>query len=211
MEPPQPTAPPTDPRVVPDRVRLPFALDPARLAADLANLGESWTAHYVRQNYAGDWGVIPLRAPTGETHPIRMIYADPSHPDYVDTPALEAAPYFRAVLASFQTTRFAARLMRLAPGSVIKEHTDVGLEFEEGVARVHVPVVTNPDVEFYLNGSRVVLAAGSCWYLRLADPHRVANFGTTDRVHLVIDLKVNGWLTALVRGAVGGVSAIPVV
>ena len=203
--------PAPDPRVVPDRVRLPFAFDPARLAADLATLGETWTPHYVQQNYAGDWSVIALRAPMGETHPIRMIYADPSQPTYVDTPALLAAPFFREVLASFQTTLFAARLMRLAPGSVIKEHTDVGLEFEEGMARVHIPVLTNPDVEFYLNGSRVVLDAGSCWYLRLADPHRVANYGTTDRVHLVVDLKVNGWLTMLVRAAVGGVSAIPVV
>lgn len=92
--------------------------------------------------------------------------------------------------------------MRLAPGSVIKEHTDVGLGFEEGVARVHVPILTNPDVEFYLNGSRVVLTAGSCWYLRLSDPHRVANRGATDRVHLVVDLKVNGWLTELVRSQV---------
>jgi hypothetical protein len=201
MESPDPTDSPADRPVVPDRLRLPFTFDQARLAADLALVGGAWTPHYVRQNYDGEWSVIPLRAPQGETHPIRMIYSDPTHPNYVDTDLLRAAPYFREVLASFETRLFAARLMRLAPGSVIKEHTDVGLEFEEGMARVHVPVLTNPDVEFVLNGSRVVLEAGSCWYLRLADPHRVANRGTTDRVHLVVDLKVNGWLTALARAA----------
>lgn len=194
---------PPDPRVVPDRVRLPLAFDPARLAGDLARVGGAWTPHYVPQNYAGDWGAIPLRAPQGEKHPIRMIYSDPTQRTYVDTAVLEAAPYFREVLAAFETTLFAARLMRLAPGSVVKEHTDVGLEFEEGTARIHVPVLTNPDVEFVLNGSHVVLEAGSCWYLRLADPHRVANRGATDRVHLVVDLKVNGWLTGLVRSAAG--------
>jgi hypothetical protein len=91
--------------------------------------------------------------------------------------------------------------MRLAPGSVIKEHTDHDLRFEEGRVRIHIPILTNPDVEFYLNGLRVVLTAGSCWYLRLSDPHRVANRGKTDRVHLVIDLQVNEWLTEVFRSA----------
>jgi hypothetical protein len=202
MDHPEPTDSQDDPRVVPDRLRLPFSFDAARLAEDLANLGGNWTPHFVRQNYSGDWGVIPLRAPGGETHPIRMIYPDPTQQTFVDTAALLASPYFREVLSSFQSTLRATRLMRLAPGSVIKEHTDPGLRFEEGIARIHIPVLTNPDVEFYLNGSRVVMTAGSCWYLRLSDPHRVANRGKTDRVHLVIDLKVNGWLTKLFRSEV---------
>src|SRR5262245_36680138 len=190
-----------DPGVVPDRLRLPFSFDTVLLAENLANLGGKWTPHYVPQNYSGDWSVIPLRAPSGETHPIRMIYSDPTQKTYVDTEALQASPYFREVLSSFQTTIFAARVMRLASGSVIKEHTDFGLRFEEGRARIHIPILTNPDVEFYLNGVRAVLTAGSCWYLRLSDPHRVANRGNTDRVHLVIDLDVNGWLTKLFRSA----------
>jgi hypothetical protein len=41
------------------------------------------------------------------------------------------------------------------------------------------------------------MAPGSAWYLRLSDPHRVANRGTSDRVHLVVDLAVNDWLTEL--------------
>jgi hypothetical protein len=49
-------------------------------------------------------------------------------------------------------------------------------------------------VEFLLNGTRVILKAGSCWYLRLSDPHSVANRGTGDRVHLVIDASVNEWV-----------------
>jgi mannose-6-phosphate isomerase-like protein (cupin superfamily) len=193
---------PDDPRVVPDRFRLPFSFDPVLLVGDLANLGAKWTPHYVPENYSGDWDVIPLRAPCGETHPVRMIYSDPTQKTFADTADLQRSPYFRDVLSSFQTTLFAARLMRLAAGSQIKEHTDVGLRFEEGLARVHIPILTKPDVEFYLNGSRVVLTAGSCWYLRLSDPHRVANRGKTDLVHLVVDLKVNGWLTKLFRSEV---------
>ena len=36
-------------------------------------------------------------------------------------------------------------------------------------------------------------------HLRLSDPHRVANKGTADRVHMVVDLVVNDWLAELLR------------
>ena len=71
------------------------------------------------------------------------------------------------------------------------------LSVEEGTVRLHIPVVTNPDVEFYLNGSRVLLEAGSAWYLRLSDPHRVHNNGDRDRIHMVVDTAVNDWLKGL--------------
>jgi mannose-6-phosphate isomerase-like protein (cupin superfamily) len=108
------------------------------------------------------------------------------------------------VLATFKTPLHAVRLMRLTAGSAIKEHSDHDLSFEDGTVRFHIPVVTNPYVEFYLNGERVVLEAGSCWYLRLADPHRVVNGGSTDRVHMVIDAEANDWVGSVLQQAARG-------
>jgi hypothetical protein len=180
---------------LPDRLRLPFTFDPDLLARDLAGLSTvGWIGHFVRQNYDGDWSVIPLRGKAGATHPVMMIYADPTCRDFADTPMLAACPYFQQVLANFAAPLQAVRLMRLTVGSVIKEHSDHDLSFEDGTVRIHVPVVTNPDVEFYLNRRRVVLEAGSSWYLRLSDPHSVVNRGTADRVHMVIDAEVNDWV-----------------
>ncbi len=45
------------------------------------------------------------------------------------------------------------------------------------MVRIHIPVVTNDGVDFRLNGTRVVMPAGSSWYLRLSDPHSMANRG----------------------------------
>jgi hypothetical protein len=186
----------------PDRLRLPLSFDPVRLARDLDALaGVTWIEHFVKQNYDGDWSVIPLRGVAGAAHPVKMIYADPTATDFADTPLLDACPYFREVLGAFDCELQCVRLMRLTPGSVIKEHDDNDLRAETGAARIHVPVTTNPGVEFELNRRRIVMTPGSAWYLRLADPHRVANRGTTDRVHLVIDVVVNAWLTALLRRA----------
>lgn len=183
---------------VPDRLRLPLDFAPDRLAADLEPVAAAgWTEHFVKQNYDGDWSVIALRAPAGATHPVQMIYSDPSCSEFVDTPMLAAAPYYRQVLAAFACPLQAARLMRLAPGSIIKEHTDHDLAFEGGTVRIHIPVITNAGVDFRLNGQRCTMPAGSSWYLRLSDPHSVANHGASERVHLVIDAAVNRWVEEL--------------
>jgi hypothetical protein len=186
----------------PDRLRLPFAFDPDLLADDLGNLSTTpWIKHFVTQNYQGDWSAIPLRGPAGARHPIQMIYSDPTATAFEDTAMLAACPYFRAVLNSFACPLQAVRLMRLTPGSVIKEHTDHDLSFEQGSVRIHVPVITNEGVTFELKRQRVILEAGSCWYLRLSDPHSVSNRGDTDRVHLVIDASVNDWVEAAFTAA----------
>lgn len=185
----------------PDRVRLPIAFDVHAMKIDLLALqGTDWIEHFVKQNYSGDWSVIPLRAPAGETHPIRMIYSDPSATEWVDTPWLERSPQLRHVIASFRCPVTAVRLMRLAPGSRIHEHHDHDLMAEAGVARIHVPITTNPGVTFLLNGTPVAMAAGEAWYLRLSDPHAVRNEGSSDRVHLVLDVFVDAWLERMLAG-----------
>jgi Aspartyl/Asparaginyl beta-hydroxylase len=186
----------------PDRLRLPLDFEPSLLAADMANFSHGqWIEHFVKQNYDGDWSVMALRGPAGTRHPVQMIYSDPSCKTSEDAPALPGSPYFREVLVHFACPLHAVRLMRLAPGSVIKEHRDHDLCFEDGMVRIHIPVVTNTSVDFRLNGARVVMAAGSSWYLRLSDPHSVANRGAADRVHLVIDAVVNDWVAALFERA----------
>jgi Aspartyl/Asparaginyl beta-hydroxylase len=186
------------PEQFPDRLRLPLSFDPGLLASDLRSLiSVEWIDHFVKQNYDGNWSVIPLRGTAGARHPVMMIYSDPTATAFEDTPMLASCPYFREVLAAFRCPLRAVRLMRLTPGSRIKEHTDLELGIEHGTARIHIPVATNEDVEFYLNGSRVVMAAGSAWYLRLSDPHSVYNKGAGERVHLVIDADVNDWMLTL--------------
>jgi hypothetical protein len=188
-------------QTLPDRIRLPLDFDPSPLAADLARFGaDDWTPHYVRGNYEGEWSAIPLRAAAGETHPIRMIGVHHGVDDYADTSHLDRAPAIRAALERFRCPLKAVRLMRLAPGSIIKEHADFDPDGEaRPAARLHVPIITNPWVEFLLNRRPVAMAPGSVWYLRLSDPHSAANRGPADRIHLVIDTWSNAWLDDMLR------------
>jgi hypothetical protein len=199
--------------VLPDRIRLPLSFDPAGLERDLKALAsESWIKHFVQQNYDGDWSVLPLRSAAGKSHPIMMIYPDPVATAFADTTAMALCPHIRAAVAAFASEVQYARLMRLTPGSRIKEHRDHDLDAEAGIARVHIPITTNPGVTFELNRVPVAMKPGSAWYLRLSDPHRVANDGTSDRVHLVLDLVVNDWLRDMLASAAepGAAVATPV-
>jgi mannose-6-phosphate isomerase-like protein (cupin superfamily) len=177
-------------------LRLEAEFDPVRLKADLNRvLQEDYVPHFNTAYYSGDWSVVPLRSVGGKA---RQIYPDPTAKDgFSDTLLLDNCPYIREVLGFFQCPQQAVRLMRLKPGSVIKEHRDLALAFDDGEVRFHIPVRTNPDVDFMLAGQRVVMKEGECWYLDFTQPHSVANRGTEDRVHLVVDCVVNDWLREL--------------
>src|SRR5204863_4619822 len=113
--------------------------------------------------------------------------------EFVDTPYLKRTPALRAALRVLDCPLKAARLMRLTPGSRIREDDDYDPD-TTGTARLHIPVTTNDGVEFLLNKKRVPMLAGELWYLRLSEPHAVATRGATDRVHLVVDVRLNDWL-----------------
>jgi hypothetical protein len=188
-----------------DRVRLPLTFDAAAMQADMARLeADAWIRHFVKDNYDGDWTVLPLRSPATARHPVQTIYSDPMCDEYVDTPLLGACPSIASALAAFQCPLRSVRLMRLGAGSVIKTHSDNDLDIASGRVRLHIPIETNPGVDFRLNGEQVVLGEGECWYLRLSDPHSVSNRGDRDRVHLVIDAIVSPWLYELIEQADAG-------
>jgi hypothetical protein len=191
-----------------DRLKLPLEFSPRALRTDLETIRRSdWIAHFVRDNYEGDWSVLPLRGPRGEHHPIRMAYSDPGCTDFDDTPFLAGCTAFRQVMDAFPFELHAVRLMSLSPGSRIKEHSDPDLSPEDGAIRLHVPIRTHDAVAFYLNGTRVCMQEGECWYLRLSDPHSVVNAGTEDRVHMVIDAPVTEPVLEFLRSGTVPVAA----
>lgn len=176
--------------------RLPLNFDAAALQSELAAVEpQEWVEHYNKNDFEGDWRGVALRALGGQTGNLRAIPG--AQILYEDTPLLKRSPVFAQVLSSFQCPIGTARLLTLAPGSVIREHSDSRLGTESGEVRLHVPIQTHPDVEFYLQNERVVMQAGECWYLDLSLPHRVDNHSPVERVHLVLDCAVNPWLYSL--------------
>lgn len=176
-----------------DRYKLPLVFPIAALHADLAGIMPSeWIPHFNKGHYDGDWSGIVLRGPRGRRDTLHV--GAPLETEFVNTPVLDRCECFQGVISAFECPVKSVRLLRLNAGSVVREHRDYDLGYEAGEIRLHVPVSTNSRAEFYLRNRRVLLGEGEVWYLDLSLPHRVANFGTTPRIHLVLDLQVNDWL-----------------
>src|SRR5690242_5123072 len=140
-------------------LRLPFVFDTARLQEETARLSSySWQDHYQKLHYEGEWNAIPLRSIEGKADSI--LVSPMSNSVYGDTIFLKECPYMQEVLAGFRFPLKSVRLLQLHAGAIIKEHCDAELCYEKGEIRLHIPVITHPDVEFYLDGERVHPAEG---------------------------------------------------
>jgi Aspartyl/Asparaginyl beta-hydroxylase len=180
--------------------RLPLRFAADELARDLAGIAaDAWITHFNAGYHDGGWSGVALRAVDGNAEQLYPGHLDTA--SHADTPLLARCPRIRAALARLYCPVQSVRLLRLSAGGVIHEHRDEGLRLELGLARLHVPIATGRDVEFYLAGDLVTMTQGECWYLNFDLPHRVQNLGRTDRVHLVIDCEVNDWLRALILTA----------
>ncbi|WP_298370851.1 aspartyl/asparaginyl beta-hydroxylase domain-containing protein [uncultured Lutibacter sp.] len=185
-----------------DRIQLPFYFDVKKMIAEIEDLN---LADFIYYN------VLPLRSPAHIVDPTIPFpppaedYADGTWTEWLDTDSLKKSPYLTSVIDFFRekTTVTLVRLLRLEAGSIVKEHTDptLGIEIEKSVIRLTIPILTNNDVIFYLNGTPVPMKTGECWYLRLTDPHKINNKGTSERINLTIDMIPNEWVRSELKKA----------
>jgi hypothetical protein len=82
-------------------------------------------------------------------------------------------------------------LARLLPGRHIDLHYDRHPSFSIA-HRIHVPLLTNPDVEFVVGPQRLAPRPHHAFELNNKMPHSVANRGDTARVHLIFDYAPDG-------------------
>ncbi len=180
-------------------LQLPFRFDPDLLKADLALVRpDEWTPHYNERDYGGEWSGVALRSLSGRANHLNSPH-EGQRDAFLATELLARCGYFRHVLAQFECPLKSVRLLNLAAGSFVREHSDPALGYEDGEVRIHVPIQTGAAVEFYSAGERLALQEGDCYYVNVSLPHRVNNRGARDRIHLVIDADVNEWVAELFR------------
>ena len=188
--------------------KAPLRFDPKPIAAEVARFGPSdWVRHFNRAIYDGDWSGIALRSLGGRTD---NIYPDAAGTDeWRDTRHLASCPATAALLAQFRCPLRSVRFLRLGPGSSIAEHSDPDLDLDHGELRLHLPIVSNDGVRFWLDGDQVAMEPGECWYLDLDRLHAARNDGAAARIHLVIDCEADDWVTRLVADTDGPPRTMP--
>ena len=78
------------------------------------------------------------------------------------TEYLMSCPYIMEVMAELGGVWGRSRLMGLAPGADVPRHIDIHYYWRTHL-RIHIPVITNPDVSFACGDEAVHMAAGECW------------------------------------------------
>ncbi len=149
---------------------------PDNIAVELAhyNADMAWHPHFNTGQYQGEWTVLPLRTPGGKDHAIPDLIGEDG---YADTIHMQHFSSVWALISSLACPVQSVRFLNLKAGADIKPHRDHELAFEKGEARLHFPIVTNRQVEFYIENNRVDMQPGTCWYINANLLHRVANRG----------------------------------
>jgi hypothetical protein len=171
--------------------RLPVRFDVNLLREEVAALpAEAWSRH--PNDYQGNTAA-------------RLITVGGEQNDAVGgtmamTPALRQSPYLQQVLASFNTVISRCRLMRIAPGEQVPQHSDINHHWFYRV-RIHIPIYTQPSVRFYCEQEGVHMAAGEAWIFDNWRQHRVENPSSEPRVHLVADTTGTSYFWKMVAEA----------
>ncbi len=158
-------------------VRLPFRFDVERLSQEVLAFDESeWMPH--PHGFEGNTS-IPLISLNGEMN-------DGFNGPMKVTERLQRAPYIQQVLASIGEVYGRSRLMGLGGNCAVPEHRDINYHWYNRV-RIHIPIITNPEVLFYCGDTHVHMAAGETWIFDSWKAHRVENNSGENRIHLVVD------------------------
>jgi len=175
-------------------LKLPIRFCAETLAREVSALPPSaWMPH--PQKFDGNIAV-PLVSPGGA---MNDDFVGPMGP----TDALERCGYIREIMAELNSTWGRSRLMGLKPGAIVPEHVDVHYYWRTHL-RIHIPVITNPQVGFTCEGETIHLAAGECWLLDSFFRHSVDNRGSETRIHLVLDTVGSAELWDVIEDAASG-------
>jgi hypothetical protein len=158
-------------------LRLPIKFSGEALAPEIGSLPRSaWVPH--PNSFPGN-DAVRLITPGGrETDALEGTMAATEH--------LLACPYIMEIMSELGGTWGRSRLMGLAAGAEVPAHVDSHYYWRTHL-RIHIPVITNPGVEFTCGGETVHMAPGECWVFDSFQRHEVHNRGDAHRVHLVLD------------------------
>jgi len=174
----------------PSSSKLPISFSIDKLQKEFAICeNDLWTPHFNTNRYEGNWTSVSLRSQSGLVNDITSF----ANTEHKNTNLLDRCDYFKEIMDWFQCEKEAVRLLRLGPGSEIKEHVDNDTSYEDSFFRIHIPIITNEEVFFYVDKKRVPMKMGECWYANFQLPHSVENKSTEPRIHLTLDCIRNDW------------------
>jgi Aspartyl/Asparaginyl beta-hydroxylase len=175
-------------------LKLPLQFDAAALEREVRALPASaWVPHPT--GFEGN-EAVRLVTPGGKR-------TDDLEGEMAATEQLLAMPYTRQIMGEIGGVWGRSRLMGLRAGGEVPQHVDSHYYWRTHW-RIHIPVITNPQVLFSCGPETVHMQPGECWLFDSFRWHRVVNGGTEQRVHLVLDTVGGGAFWNHVEAAQSG-------
>lgn len=78
---------------------------------------------------------------------------------------------------------------KLKANSALHLHRDMNGNLLFGVLRIHIPIKTNKNAFMIVGEKKINLPLNTAWILDTSKVHGLENFGSEDRIHLVVDIK----------------------
>ena len=176
-------------------LKLPLQFDAAALERELRALPPSaWVPHPT--GFEGN-EAVRLVTPGGRP-------TDDLDGEMAPTEQLLAMPYARQIMGVIGGVWGRSRLMGLRAGGEVPLHVDSHYYWRTHW-RIHIPIITNPAVEFSCGPETVHMKPGECWLFDSFRWHRVVNGGSEQRVHLVLDTVGGGSFWDHVEAAQQGI------
>jgi hypothetical protein len=170
-----------------------------------------WANHYSNYNKKSSWSALSVKGYSDDItfieQPAEMSKSwkkeNPEKLEWTirETSLLDKLPSIRKILNQIDGNTHRVRLMRLSANQgTLGRHTDAQTDYHGikigKIMRLHIPLITNNEVNFKvwdLKGVKIEkhMKMGELWYLDVRKPHEAVNNGLNDRIHLVIDVESN--------------------
>ncbi len=174
-------------------IQFDFHFDHEKIHQELKAIANSFSAiHSIRIENGNLNGIhLITPRPNGEK--------DENGFSFDHSPELAQSPYLQSILNTFPCDKFIFRVHNLKAKGKINLHRDTDRGLLHNIVRIHIPVTTNPEVYFYVNGERIIMQNGECWFADISQLHEVENRSETDRLQLLIDCDMNDWWKAVLK------------
>ena len=164
------------------------------LLQQIYNNDHLWKKDQIRQEYAD--------SPHKDVQDILIRFSDTSDKQVGDcllcewTEASFLLPEARIIslaIMSMMRAEILGRVMitRLPPGKKILPHSDIRGEYAQFYTRYHVPLMSDPGVQFSCGGETINMLPGTVWWFNGHLEHAVINNSASDRLNLIVDCRIS--------------------
>ena len=169
------------------KLNIDFNIDYILDEFNATNKNLNYSKHF-GNHHDGGWSAIALYSPNGDSKSLEEKTVTKTFRTELSEFYPKTINLIEKIKEKYDCEANRVRFMKLKSNSNITWHFDYDESYSFGNARLHIPIKVNSKCAGYICHKYYKWDIGEIWYGDFSFPHKVANYGLDDRIHLVIDL-----------------------